>query len=314
MVCKYTHSFLAKEFLQRLEGNQNSILDPSHLLTWFDKDTIPMTVRTAGAITSKNYVKRNWKVEEDSPDPIHPSDRIQIKQHNITLISKSPESVQHQLSDAASVIGREDFPRKWPDLIGEMVTKFATGNMHVINGVLHTAHSIFKRCRYEFESEELWTEIKLALNSFAKPLTELFIATVNLSKVHANNPAAIQIIYSTLTIICKVFYSLNFQDLLKYFEDNIKTWMEPFLALLHTNNPLLKRDSDEEVGLSEQLKSQICENVSLFVFKYYKVVSPFLSEIETALSSLLTSTGNEVSLFKNFLYLNLIYRFLIGQK
>ena len=111
-----------------------------------------MTVRTAGAITFKNYVKRNWKVEEDSPDRIHPSDRIQIKQLIITLMLKSPEQVQRQLSDAVSIIGREDFPRKWPDLIGEMVTKFATGDFHVINGVLHTAHYIFKRYRYEFKS------------------------------------------------------------------------------------------------------------------------------------------------------------------
>ena len=254
-----------------------------------------MTVRTAGAITFKNYVKRNWKVEEDSPDRIHPSDRIQIKQLIITLMLKSPEQVQRQVSDAVSIIGREDFPRKWPDLIGEMVTKFATGDFHVINGVLHTAHSIFKRYRYEFKSEELWTEIKLVLDSFAKPLTELFIATVNLSKDHANNPAAIRIIYSSLTIICKVFYSLNFQDLPEYFEDNMKTWMDHFLALLDTNNPLLKTDSDEEAGLSEQLKSQICDNISLYASKYDEEFRPFLPGFVTAVWNLLTSTGNEVS-------------------
>ena len=51
-----------------------------------------------------------------------------------------------QLSDAISIIGREDFPDKWPDLIPEMVSKFETGDFHVINGVLRTAHSLFKRC------------------------------------------------------------------------------------------------------------------------------------------------------------------------
>ena len=50
-----------------------------------------------------------------------------------------------QLSDAISIIGREDFPDKWPDLLQEMVTKFQTGDFHVINGILITAHSLFKR-------------------------------------------------------------------------------------------------------------------------------------------------------------------------
>lgn len=50
-----------------------------------------------------------------------------------------------QLSDAISIIGREDFPQKWPDLLTEMVNRFQSGDFHVINGVLRTAHSLFKR-------------------------------------------------------------------------------------------------------------------------------------------------------------------------
>lgn len=39
----------------------------------------------------------------------------------------SPESIQKQLSDAISIIGKYDFPTKWPELISQMVEKFATG-------------------------------------------------------------------------------------------------------------------------------------------------------------------------------------------
>lgn len=149
----------------------------------------------------------------------------------------SPESIQKQLSDAVSIIGKYDFPNKWPELIDQMVEKFNTGKFHVINGVLHTAHSLFKRYRYEFKSESLWTEIKFVLDKFAKPLTDLFLvsiyccftciknvfsnvtipnwgtlqATMNLIQIHANNMEALKIIYNSLVILCKVFYSLNFQ-------------------------------------------------------------------------------------------------------
>lgn len=40
---------------------------------------------------------------------------------------KSPEAIQRQFSDAVSIIGRYDFPEKWPGLISEMVEKFGTG-------------------------------------------------------------------------------------------------------------------------------------------------------------------------------------------
>lgn len=91
----------------------------------------------------------------------------------------SPDSIQKQLSDAVSIIGKYDFPNKWPELIDQMVEKFNTGDFHIINGVLHTAHSLFKRYRYEFKSENLWREIKFVLNQFAKPLTDLFLVSVN---------------------------------------------------------------------------------------------------------------------------------------
>lgn len=90
----------------------------------------------------------------------------------------SPDSVQKQLSDAVSIVGKYDFPNKWPELIDQMVDKFNTGDFHVINGVLHTAHSLFKRYRYEFKSQSLWTEIKFVLDRFAKPLTDLFVVRI----------------------------------------------------------------------------------------------------------------------------------------
>lgn len=36
-------------------------------------------------------------------------------------------------------------------------------------------------------------------------------ATMNLTQVHANNVDALRVIYNSLVILCKVFYSLNFQ-------------------------------------------------------------------------------------------------------
>lgn len=142
-----------------------------------DKNEIDMTIRVAGAIAFKNYVKRNWgrAAEIDEPDRIHESDREAIKSMIVPMMLKSPVSIQKQFSDAIQIIGKYDFPKKWPQLMDEMIEKFQTGDFHVINGVLKTAHSLFKRYRFEFKSQILWEEIKLVLDKFAKPLTDLLL-------------------------------------------------------------------------------------------------------------------------------------------
>lgn len=63
-------------------------------------------VKIAGAITFKNYVKRNWKVPEEGQDKIHPSDRNQVKAFIFDLMLTSPLPVQKQLSQAIAIIGK----------------------------------------------------------------------------------------------------------------------------------------------------------------------------------------------------------------
>lgn len=278
----------AEKFLEGVEVNQNYPLLLLHLV---HKPEVDMTIRIAGAIAFKNYIKRNWSIEEDQTDRIHESDRNSIKGLIVTLMLSSPEAIQKQLSDAISIIGKSDFPLKWPELIQQMVDKFSTGDFNAINGVLRTAHSLFKKYRYEFKSNELWMEIKHVLDKLAKPLTELLVATMGLAQTHANDVNALKVIYSSLVLMCKVFYSLNFQDLPEFFEDNMATWMSNFHTLLIANVPSLVTRDDEDAGVLEQLKSQICDNIALYAQKYDEEFAPYLPQFVTDIWNLLVSTG-----------------------
>lgn len=51
-----------------------------------------------------------------------------------------------RLASQVSLIGRSDFPDQWPELLPNLVAKLATNNFDVINGVMQTANSLFKRC------------------------------------------------------------------------------------------------------------------------------------------------------------------------
>lgn len=279
----------AETFLESVEVNENY---PMLLLKLLTRDNVEMTIRVACAVTFKNYIKRNWHTDEDATDRISANDRMAIKENIVNIMVMSPEAIQKQLSDAVAIIGKYDFPVKWPHLINQMVEKFQTGDFNVINGVLHTAHSIFKRYRYEFKSQALWTEIKLVLDNFAKPLTDLFLATMNLRTAHANNTDALKVIYSSLVIISKIFYSLNFQDIPEFFEDNMEVWMTNFHSLLTTDVPSLHTQDDDEPGLLEQLRSQICDNAALYAQKYDEEFQTHLPTFVTDVWNVLTSTSH----------------------
>jgi len=277
----------AEDFLKSVEVNQNY---PVLLLSLLSREDGDINIKVAGAITFKNYVKRNWKVEEDGPDKIHQQDRDSVKTLIIDLMLKSPVPIQKQLSAAIAIIGQEDFPAKWPNLVNDMVTKFQSGDFHIINGVLQTAYSIFEKYAIEFKSQKLWEEIKFVLDNFAMPFTELFVATIGLAEQHATNKDAMRVIFSSLVLISKIFYCLNYQDLPEFFEDNMSTWMPRFHSLLTLDNKLLVTD-DDDPGVLEELRSQICDNIGLYAHKYEDEFQPYMQQFVTAVWNLLLSTG-----------------------
>uniref|UniRef100_A0A0A9WHR6 Exportin-2 n=1 Tax=Lygus hesperus TaxID=30085 RepID=A0A0A9WHR6_LYGHE len=278
----------SEKFLESVEANKNY---PILLLNLINLPNADPTIKVAGAITFKNYVKRNWPMSEEGVDRIHPDDRDQVKVLIVDIMLISPPAVQKQLSDAINIIGKSDFPRKWPTLLTHMIGKFQTGDFHVINGILQTAHSIFKRYRYEFKSQVLWEEIKFVLDEFSKPLTELFTATHGLISTHASNPQALKVIYSSLLLILKIFYSLNFQDLPEFFEDNIELWMKLSHELLVSDIKGIESSNDSEAGLIDELKTQIINNVQLYAQKYDEEFRPYLPGFVTDVWNLLVTTG-----------------------
>lgn len=139
----------AEKYLEQMETQAN--FGPA-LLVLCNKPERPVHLRVCSAVTFKNYVKRNWRVSDDvvgeNGDKISAGDREWIKRNIVELMLTSPEQIQLQLSDAISIISKEDFPGKWNDLLPSLVERLKTGDFQVANGVLRTAHSIFKRFIY----------------------------------------------------------------------------------------------------------------------------------------------------------------------
>jgi len=297
----------AEKYLDSADSTPNYGLSLLHLLTAEGADDV---VRVAAAITFKNFVKKNWRMIEGEQNKISENDRTLIKTNIVELMLKSPDSIQRQLSEAISIIGREDFPEKWNDLLGNLTgyMKVSTDmNLKVVDGVLQTAHSLFKRFRYEFKSQALWVELKFVLDHFASPLLDLFEGMIKKVTETASNPTLQKEVFEVLVMICKVFYSLNYQDLPEFFEDNIRRWMEPFHMLMVSDfSHLIDKDSDE-AGPIEKIRSQICDNVAMYAQKYDEEFQEYLPNFVQAIWNLLTSTDINI---KNDLLVSNAIQFL----
>jgi exportin-2 (importin alpha re-exporter) len=250
------------------------------------------TVQQIASIIFKNFVKTYWKnTEEDVV--INQNDRQQIKQVIVDLMLNVPHAVQKQLSEALSIISSMDFPDKWRDLLPSLVKKLDTQDFKVINGVLETAHSIFRRFEYQFKSDAVLAELKYILDHFQEPLLKLFQVTSQLVQTHINNAGNLKVLFSSLLIMLKIFHSLCFVELPEYFEDHLDQWMSEFhkYLIFESNFPELVSDNEEDPGFLQQVQSAICENLKLFIGKYEEEFVKYLPTFVEDVWKLLIKVG-----------------------
>lgn len=256
-------------------------------------------VHISAAIAFKNFIRRNWRFDptdesSDQVDRIDPQQRVLIKQHITKFMLESPAHIQRQLSEAITIIGQSDFPEQWPSLIIELETFLKSSldqNFHTIQGVLQTAHSIFRRYRYELQSNRLWGEIKLVIEHFGQPLTDRFKDLVIASKNITGDISVAQPVYQSLLLCTEIYHSLITQDLPEFFEDRLGDWIPHFLELL-----TIQIKMPDDVTVIEDMKSEICEIASLFVQRYSDAENSkeFTQKFAENIWSLLVTTSQDM--------------------
>lgn len=141
---------------------------------------------------------------------------------------KLPNQLQIQVGETISIIAESDFPHNWNNLIDELVLKLSLEDFVLNKGILLVAHSIFKRWRPLFRSDELFLEIKLVLDKFAEPFLTLLnkldqLISEALSK---HDKASLNIYFENLLLLIQIYYDLNSQDIPEFFEDHMMNGME----------------------------------------------------------------------------------------
>ncbi|TPP63258.1 Exportin-2 [Fasciola gigantica] len=287
------------------------------LLRLVQDSSLPVPTRLAAAITFKNFVKNFWKNDIDGGNKISDGDRDQVRNQLIGSMLSVTGPLQQQLSEAIGIIWKEDFPHRWPTLIPDLVQRMAQlgADLSMVQGVLQTAHTLFKRYRHEFAGDDLFREMKTVISQFGAPLTELAknLLALVIGEQRTTDPTRLVSVFQCLLLVCKIFLSLNCQDLPEYFEDHIEEWMAIFRSLLQIDQtvmqvvdgasvPGLANDGPRWAGgdlsgansgsvLVEQVKSQVCDNASLYATKYEAEFAPYLSGFVTDVWEMLISTG-----------------------
>ncbi|KAI5647112.1 hypothetical protein M9H77_33117 [Catharanthus roseus] len=257
-------------------------------------------IRQSAAVNFKNHLKARWATIQHSEadpqtlNPIPDHEKEQIKSLIVTLMLNSSPRIQAQLSEALTVIGKHDFPKAWPTLLPELVLsldRLSQANDYVsVNGVLATLNSLFKKFRYQFKTNDLLLDLKYCLDNFAKPLLEVFKRTANLIDQAVASGAATAAILrpyiESQKLCCRIFYSLNFQELPEFFEDHMEEWMIEFKKYLTVKYPALE-DNNNGLTLVDELRAAVCENISLYMEKEEELFQRYLSGFVEAVWGLL---------------------------
>ncbi|KAJ1940532.1 importin-alpha export receptor, partial [Kickxella alabastrina] len=250
-------------------------------------------IRFAAALYFKNFVKRCWPQSEDTEDTdetLLEEDRRVVKSEIVNLMITVPKRLQLQIGEAVSIIAESDFPEQWPELILTLVSKLSATDYHVNNGILQTAHTVFREWRSAFRSDRLYTKINLVMDQFKDAYLEVFVTTDRLLDEHASNPAALKVLLHSLMLLCQIYYDLNCQDLPPFFEDNMGEFMQTFHKYLVYKNPHAESD-DDAPGDLEEVKSSICEIINLYALRYEEEFKQLPQFVETVWS-MLTVVGN----------------------
>ncbi|KAF9134597.1 importin-alpha export receptor [Mortierella sp. 14UC] len=279
----------AEIFLNKLEQNQNF---GQLVLQLIATKAYDLHIRFAASLLFKNFVRRNWMIDDERDNRITAGDRDAIKSRIVDLMTISEARIQLQLSDAVTQIADTDFPQKWQGLIPELVSKLSPQDFVTNNGLLQTAHSIFQRWRPLYPSDNLYTEIKIALESFCEPYRQVFLATDRMVEANAQNATQLKVLFETLHLLTEIYHDLNCHDIPEYFVTHLQEFLGLFHKYLSYDNPLIAGDDDDTPGPILQLKASICEVVELFSKRYEEDFTSLPEFIQTSWT-LLTTLGLE---------------------
>lgn len=263
-----------------------------NLLKIISSSNINNAIKLASVIFLKNLIRRKW-VNENG-DYLLPSEDVgYIKLEILNIMITLPNNLQVQIGECISIIAELDFPHNWTNLIDDLIEKFSVNDFVTNKSILLVSHSIFKKWRPLFRSDELFLEIKMVLEKFASPFLTLLQRVDQLIDEEVSqgttNVDKLNVYLENLLLLIQIYYDLNCQDIPEFFEDNMTIGLRILHKYLSYSNSLITNiNDDEEVDNLIKIKTAIMELINLYITRYSEVFEPLIEEFIKTTWSVIT--------------------------
>ncbi|CAH6720259.1 importin alpha re-exporter [[Candida] jaroonii] len=277
----------AKQSEQELKSIEN-VPEFSINLMKIISSNLPDSIRLAGVLFLKNLIKRKW-VNENGEYLLPMEDVGYIKLEILNIMISLPNFLQVQVGECISIIAESDFPHNWTNLIDDLIGKFSESDFNTNKSILLVSHSIFKKWRPLFRSDELFLEIKMVLDKFAQPFMMLLTKIDELID-NCQDIKQLNVYLENLLLLIQIYYDLNCQDIPEFFEDNMMAGMKIMHKYLNYENPsITDASNDEEVDTLIKIKTSIIELINLYLTRYTEIFEPLIENFITTIWELITS-------------------------
>lgn len=281
----------AKEAEHQLKSIESQPGFTINLLNIISSAQVGNSLRLAAVLFLKNLIRRKW-VNENGEYLLPGEDVAYIKHNILNIMITLPNNLQVQVGECISLIAELDFPHNWTNLIDDLIGKFSMDDFKSNKSILLVSHSIFKKWRPLFRSDELFLEIKMVLDKFAEPFLTLMTKIDELidSALAAQDRDNLAIYLENLLLLIQIYYDLNSQDIPEFFEDNMMVGMKIVHKYLTFDTKLISDESnDEEVDILIKIKTSIIELINLYISRYTEVFEPLIENFIKTIWELITS-------------------------
>ncbi|KAL7676941.1 hypothetical protein ACOME3_003191 [Neoechinorhynchus agilis] len=171
-------------------------------------------VGLAAAICLKNYVNRSWQgIREDDVTGVIGSDQKEsIRKALIKLLDQVSSPSQNQLIVCLSLIASADFPIEWPNMIQELSEQITNDPVAVFS----ILDNVFRKYRSAERCEEVWSEIRLVIDTFAPKFLEMYQKCIE--QLSATGQGADVKLLNFVTLCMDILQSLVSQDLFRFLQ------------------------------------------------------------------------------------------------
>ncbi|XP_055330141.1 exportin-2-like isoform X2 [Paramacrobiotus metropolitanus] len=276
--------------LQQLQQSEDDV--GQRLVSIIDDESCDVAFRLSAALALHHYVQKHWPAPDKTATDLQMSAASCefLKQHLVPLMNGVPQIVRYNISETIGVIARIDFPEKWRSLLPDLTAVFDTGEIDPILASLRTAHGLFKHYRTAAKSTALWEEILHVQRELSSPLTWLFEYIVqHIRRLEKLPTGSVKKVFQILLLGCQIYHSLIFQEVPGRLVAQLGGWLPAFDQLLHYVNYELRSGNEDQPGVLQCIKAEICEILSMLLAEIVHEVAPYAASFVQTVVTLLKS-------------------------